>query len=198
VKADGRRRADQRVHGSSLSEGFKKEPRTRHDHVATNVPRDWRDPRRTQARCGAPLSVPQIDNEPRVRDGYIRLGTRGHARTLKTRREGANCRKNMAASARRCTSVPPGNLHGKEGVDGSSPSEGSKIPAKRNFCCLIWYNRAPPSQGGDRRSTATPHLRELLEINDVSLAPRPRCEAGDRFWGRMTAGLGRMARRRVH
>ena len=27
-------------------------------------------------------------------------------------------------------------LHGKEGVDGSSPSEGSMIPAKRGSCCL--------------------------------------------------------------
>ena len=26
------------------------------------------------------------------------------------------------------------HLHGKEGVDGSSPSEGSKIPANRDFC----------------------------------------------------------------
>ncbi len=30
----------------------------------------------------------------------------------------------MAASARPCTRLPPLNLHGKEGVDGSSPSEG--------------------------------------------------------------------------
>ena len=29
----------------------------------------------------------------------------------------------MIASARPCTPVPPLNLHGKEGVDGSSPSE---------------------------------------------------------------------------
>ena len=30
----------------------------------------------------------------------------------------------MIANARRCPPVPPPNLHGKEGVDGSSPSEG--------------------------------------------------------------------------
>ncbi len=30
----------------------------------------------------------------------------------------------------------PETFHGKEGVDGSSPSEGSKIPANGDFCCL--------------------------------------------------------------
>jgi hypothetical protein len=65
---------------------------------------------------------------PRVRDGYIRLGTRGHARTLKTQPKGSVCRENVIASARPCPPVPPTNLHGKEGVDGSSPSEGSAQP----------------------------------------------------------------------
>jgi hypothetical protein len=37
------------------------------------------------------------------------------------------------ANVRACTPLPPQNLHGKEGVDGSSPSEGSKIPAQRRF-----------------------------------------------------------------
>jgi hypothetical protein len=31
----------------------------------------------------------------------------------------------VIASAQPCTPVPPPNLHGKEGVDGSSPSEGA-------------------------------------------------------------------------
>jgi hypothetical protein len=35
----------------------------------------------------------------------------------------------VIASARPCPPVPPHNLHGKEGVDGSSPSEGfAKAP----------------------------------------------------------------------
>jgi hypothetical protein len=29
------------------------------------------------------------------------------------------------------------NLHGKEGVDGSSPSEGSKRPANRDFVLSV-------------------------------------------------------------
>jgi len=75
-----------------------------------------------QSHLCSPFSVVRTDNAPRVRDGYIRLGTRGHARTLKTRLEAAICRKNVIASARPC--------NGKEGVDGSSPSEGfSFLPA---------------------------------------------------------------------
>src|SRR5206468_9341848 len=48
-----------------------------------------------------------------------------HARARQTCRYGKICRRNVIASARPCTPVPPQNLHGKEGVDGSSPSEGS-------------------------------------------------------------------------
>ena len=47
----------------------------------------------------------------------------------------------MLANARACPPVPPQNLHGKEGVDGSSPSEGlNKVPANRHFvlpCCEV-------------------------------------------------------------
>jgi hypothetical protein len=53
----------------------------------------------------------------------------------------------MLASDRACTPLPPQNFHGKEGVDGSSPSEGSdreKIPVNRGFCCLKEHRGAPP------------------------------------------------------
>src|SRR5205809_2567585 len=44
------------------------------------------------------------------------------------------CRRNCVADDRACTRVPLQNLHGKEGVDGSSPSEGSaKAPLTRGF-----------------------------------------------------------------
>jgi FAD binding domain len=36
-----------------------------------------------------------------------------------------------------CTAVPPANLHGKEGVDGSSPSEGLKYLQMSLVCCLL-------------------------------------------------------------
>jgi hypothetical protein len=43
------------------------------------------------------------------------------------------CRKNVIASAQLCTPVPPPNLHGKEGVEGSSPSEGLyEVPANKD------------------------------------------------------------------
>jgi hypothetical protein len=47
----------------------------------------------------------------------------------------------VIASVRPCPPVPPSNLHGKEGVDGSSPSEGfAKAPQIGAFC-LAWICR---------------------------------------------------------
>jgi hypothetical protein len=66
-----------------------------------------------------------------------------------------------------------------------------KPPQNSRFCCLIWYNRAPPSKGGDRGSTAARHLRELLEITQRFLGAPAALRSWDRFWGLMTAGLGR-------
>jgi len=40
----------------------------------------------------------------------------------------------MVVHARRWTPVPPLNLHGKEGVDGSSPSEGSAKDLQNGVC----------------------------------------------------------------
>jgi hypothetical protein len=80
------------------------------------------------------LLVLQTDNAPRVRDGYNSLCTRGHTQARQTQREAAICRRNVVASARPCPPVPPRNLHGKEGVDGSSPSEGFDVlPAQPPF-----------------------------------------------------------------
>jgi hypothetical protein len=87
------------------------------------------------------VAVLRPDNTPRVRDGYISLGTRGHGRARKTRRESTICRRNMIESARPCPPVLPTNLHGKEGVDGSSPSEGfDKVPANWHFIVVCLLN----------------------------------------------------------
>ena len=59
--------------------------------------------------------------------------TRDVSRRISIACNSAFCRRKCVASDRACTRVTPRNLHGKEGVDGSSPSEGSKIPAKRGF-----------------------------------------------------------------
>jgi DNA-binding CsgD family transcriptional regulator len=49
-----------------------------------------------------PLPVLQVDNEPRVRDGYISLDTRRQARTRLSRLGGSICRKNVTARAQPC------------------------------------------------------------------------------------------------
>jgi hypothetical protein len=70
------------------------------------------------------LSVRNTDNKLRVRDGYERESTCGHARTLPTRSYRLISRTNVLAS-------------GKEGVDGSSPSEGLAYRLlKAGLCCL--------------------------------------------------------------
>jgi hypothetical protein len=69
--------------------------------------------------------VSRTGNAPRVRDGYVRLSTNGNGRTLPTHGRRPICRTNVAADVHSCTPIPPLNLHGKEGVNGSSPLEGS-------------------------------------------------------------------------
>src|SRR6476659_3136830 len=76
-------------------------------------------------------SVSKTDDGARVRDGYVSPSVRGHARALATPAERPICRTNVLANDRACTPLPPQNFHGKEGLDGSSPSEGfKKSPAK--------------------------------------------------------------------
>jgi hypothetical protein len=107
-----------------------------------------------------PLRVLQTDNEPRVRDGYISLGTRGHARARETSRGGAIYRRNVIARALPCPPVPPLNLHGKEGVDGSSPSEGfAKGQQMALFCARASADRRrtlPPTYPQDRSPAVSP------------------------------------------
>src|SRR4249920_524894 len=45
-----------------------------------------------RAALSSMLLVLETDNALRVRDGYIRLSTRGHARTRSTRLDGSICR----------------------------------------------------------------------------------------------------------
>ena len=110
------------------------------------------------------MSVYYTDNKTRVRDGYIRPGTRGHARALETRLEDPICRRKCVASDRTCTRVRPRNLHGKEGVDGSSPSEGFGespakgpvvLPAMARFRFFAGTRRVHFGTGGHSRARAT-------------------------------------------
>jgi hypothetical protein len=111
---------------------------------AGGTSRSWPQERSSLAR-GWPPPVLRTDNERRVRDGYVRLSTCGHRRALPTHSECQICRRNMLVSVRPCPPVPPHNLHGKEGVDGSSPSEGfrnKKIPGNRGFLLSATARRA--------------------------------------------------------
>jgi hypothetical protein len=59
----------------------------------------------------------------------------GHARRANTRRLARS--KNPHRYAETRMNRPPPHVHGKEGVDGSSPSEGSKRPANHNFLLSV-------------------------------------------------------------
>ena len=72
-------------------------------------------------------SVVDCVNSPRVRDGYANPLTRGHLRARATCLKRPTCRQIVYASNLRCPRLPSRDLHGKEGVDGSSPSEGFDI-----------------------------------------------------------------------
>ena len=70
----------------------------------------------------------------------------------------------MIASARPWTPVPPQNLHGKEGVDGSSPSEGLHkssatghfvLPVMARFRFSAGTRRVHFGAGGHSRARAT-------------------------------------------
>jgi hypothetical protein len=70
------------------------------------------------------LHVLRTDNEPQVRGGYTSESVRGHAWAPPTHANRSICRTKVLANDRACT------RDGKEGVDGSSPSEGfSFFPA---------------------------------------------------------------------
>jgi hypothetical protein len=98
------------------------------------------------------LYVLQTDNTRRVRDGYISESTSGHARAPATRSADAICRTNVLANDRACTPIPLQNLHGKEGVDGSSPSEGL---LKRSAYCRSLFTSKASSSG---RQTQDGHI----------------------------------------
>jgi hypothetical protein len=92
----------------------------------------------------------------------------------------------MIASDRACTPSPPLNFHGKEEVDGSSPSEGfGKTPVNGLVCCLLWrvgcarvrdgytFPGLAGARGQARRLASpcdTPHKRD-----DAARSPESLC-----------------------
>ena len=93
----------------------------------------------------------------------------------------------MIASARACTPLPPQNLHGKEGVDGSSPSEGlSKSPANGHFVLpamarcrrFAGTRRVHFGTGGHSRARATSRdiAWNVLETRDRATNSKSSCK----------------------
>jgi hypothetical protein len=70
-------------------------------------------------------AVVKSDDGVRTQNGHIRNDTRDASQRILDVSFDPICRKNCAASDRECTRVTLLNLHGKEGVNGSSPLEGS-------------------------------------------------------------------------
>jgi hypothetical protein len=83
-----------------------------------------------KVRPASPLQTPAVlvvslANERRTQNGHIRNDTRDVARRIRPVANGLISRRNCVARDRACTRVLLANFHGREGVDGSSPSEGS-------------------------------------------------------------------------
>jgi hypothetical protein len=64
-----------------------------------------------------------LNLRPREHGGNTSPTTRVHARVTPRRQSPCACGAFVVAAARACPRFPPRNLNGKEGVDGSSPSE---------------------------------------------------------------------------
>jgi hypothetical protein len=73
--------------------------------------------------------VAKIDDGARTQDGHIRNDTRDVSRRIWTACNSPICRRKRVVSDRACTPVTLRNLHGKEGVEGSSPEEGFRKAA---------------------------------------------------------------------
>ncbi len=71
------------------------------------------------------LRPPSLPGPPCERGANTSATTRVHARVTPRRQIPSTCGVFVPAKTRACPPFPPRNLNGKEGVDGSSPSEGS-------------------------------------------------------------------------
>jgi hypothetical protein len=83
---------------------------------------------------GASTYVVLLGTTARTQNGHITNDTRDVSRRNVPACNHAICSRKCVARDRACTHVTPQNLHGKEGVDGSSPSEDlDKVPANWHF-----------------------------------------------------------------
>jgi hypothetical protein len=102
------------------------------------------------------LPVYLIANAPRVRDGYIRSGTRGHAMV----------RRGLRFESGR----------------GLFWDSGSRCKRWLS-CCRDGHCRVPPSQGGARRSDKTEPACKNAMSKPLRTLECGAAGVGDRFWG---------------
>ena len=97
--------------------------------------------------------VVRSDDGERTQNGHIRNDTHDVSRRISTAFNSSICRRKCVASDRACKPLPALHFYGKEGVDGSSPSEGLReVPANGDFSRLI-FNRL--SRAGTRGHALT-------------------------------------------
>jgi hypothetical protein len=123
--------------------------------------RRWRGTGSGLDRRKWPLSL-----RPREHGGNTSPTTRVHARVTSRRQIPSACGTFVAANARACPRFPPRNLNGKEGVDGSSPSEGSilqEIPANR-LVLLSRQAAQSTSLGGPDHVELAPPSAKFLQM----------------------------------
>jgi hypothetical protein len=120
---------------------------------------------RARDRC-----VVSVGSRTRTQNGHIRNDTRDASRRIFRGRIRPICRENYVASDRACTRVTLRNLHGKEGVDGSSPSEGfDKVPA--NWHLIVVCSLNARTHSGHIRGTRDA-LRRFATSADTVLSNR--------------------------
>jgi hypothetical protein len=107
-------------------------------------------------------TVVSSDSRPRTQNGHIRNDTRDVSRRIAGPLERPICRRNDAADDRACPRIPFPNFHGKEGVDGSSPSEGlGKAPANWTLMLSVHKTRGHISDTSAVRATRRDVSRRL-------------------------------------
>ena len=92
-------------------------------------------------------AVVLIGTTTRTQNGHIRNDTRDVSRRTDGAPNTLISRRKCAASDRACTRVTPSNLHSKEGVDGSSPSEALQKPRKSRLFRSARVARTPVCGG---------------------------------------------------
>ena len=149
--------------------------------------------------------VDKFVNASRTQNGHIRNDTRDVLRRILEGSLRPICRQNCVASDRACTRVTPPNLHGKEGVDGSSPSEGSAnrlqigtfrpgSTCKRSTVYEVWSRLWSPQVQN------IPGMEPFLELSRVqsNVGTGPSGSRSASFVGVLGALAGRRAQAVSH